>query len=431
MNTLKKTLLAIAISSCALSLSAQTVELDRVLTVVNDGVILSSDINALKNKIIHNATNPLPDDETLNKQILEQLILEELQLQEAKRIGIKIDDNLLNQAIAKIAKDKKVTVQEMQRELAANGISWADYHQQIRKEMTLGEVRNALVRRRINILPQEVESLAKQLNTHNQKEVQYNISQIQLRLDEDATQEARQQVLNKATALMQVIRSGKDFSTLAMANSNGPRALEGGNWGWLTIDEMPTIFADKIGTHGKGAVIGPFRSGVGYHILKINNTKGLESVAVTEVKARHILIKPSIILSDAGAEKKLKEMVNQINAGQKTFTELAKLHSADPGSAVKGGDLGWQTTDIYVPEFKDTLDHLAPNKVSAPFKTAHGWHIVEVLDRRQTDQTDNTMKNRAYQMLLNRKFNEETQAWLQELRAAAYVEQVGQLEDNE
>lgn len=425
MFTLKKTLLAIAISTCSLSISAKQVELDSVVTVVNEGVILSSDVQKLKATVRRNATGSLPDNETLEQQILDQLIFEELQLQEARRLGIKIDDNMLNQGIKSIALDKKITQAELKKTLAAEGISWGTYREQIRKEITLAEVRNALVRQRITILPQEVEMLAKQLNTQTQKEIQYNISQIQLRLEEEATKEEREAVLNKAKALVQVIKSGKDFSTLAMTNSNGPRALEGGNWGWLTVEEMPTIFADKIGIHTKGAVIGPFRSGVGYHILKINDTKGLESVAVTEVNARHILIKPSIILSDAGAKKQLNEMIKQIKSGQKTFEELAKTHSADPGSATKGGELGWQTTDIYVPEFKNTLDTLPKGQISAPFKTTHGWHIVEVLDKRQTDQTDSAIKNRAYRLLLNRKFNEETQAWLQELRAGAYIEQVG------
>ncbi len=433
MNTLKKTLLAIAISSCSfcsLSISAQPVELDSVLMVVNEGVILSSDVTKLKATVLRNTKNTLPNEATLNQQILDQLVFEELQLQEANRLGIKIDDNMLEQGILSIAKERKITLSDLKKTLSKEKVSWAEYRQQIRKEMTLAEVRNALVRRRINILPQEVETLAKQLNTQNQKEVQYNISQIQLRLEEDSTKEEREAVLNKAKALVQVINSGKDFPTLAMSNSNGPRALEGGNWGWLTVDEMPTIFADKIGMNTKGAIIGPFRSGVGYHILKINDTKGLESVAVTEVKARHILIKPSIILSDAGAKKQLNDIIKQINSGQKTFEEMAKIHSADPGSAVKGGDLGWQTTDIYVPEFKNTLDTLAKGKISAPFKTTHGWHIAQVLDKRQTDQTDNTMKNRAYRLLFNRKFNEETQAWLQELRAGAYIEQVGKIDAN-
>lgn len=426
-----KALLAATISASSLSAIASPAELDRVITVVNEGVILSSDIDSLKKTVALNANQgSLPPEDVLEQQILDQLILEELQLQEAKRLGIRIDDTRLEQAIANIAKDKKVSVDTLRETLKRSGISWSEYRDQIRREMTISEARNAQVRRRINILPQEVESLASQLNAQNLENVQYKLSHIQLRLDEDAEKAEREAVASKAKTLVSELESGRDFAALALANSKGPKALNGGDWGWMRLEEMPTIFADQIKNNGKGAIIGPFRSGVGYHILKIDDVKGLESVAVTEVKARHILIKPSIVLSDDGAKKQLEQMVKQIKNGDKTFADLAKQYSADPGSAVKGGDLGWQTTELYVPEFKDKVDNLPEGQISEPFKTVHGWHIVEVLDRRQADRTDAAMQNRAYRMLLNRKFNEEAQAWLQELRAGAYVEQVGNLDED-
>ncbi|MDD1781627.1 peptidylprolyl isomerase SurA [Enterovibrio sp. ZSDZ35] len=431
MNKWTKAVLAMAISASSLSVSAEPTELDRVVTVVNEGVVLSSDINNLKKTVALNAkADTLPPPDVLEKQILDQLIIEELQLQEAQRMGIRIDDSRLEQAIANVAKDKNITVAALRNQLKQNGITWADYREQIRREMTIGEVRNIQVRRRINILPQEVESLAAEMNAQNMENVEYHLRHIQLRVDEDADKSERDAVLAKANKLVAELKKGKNFASLALANSKGPKALDGGDWGWMRQEEMPTIFADQIGNKGKGAIIGPFRSGVGYHILKIDDVKGLESVAVTEVKARHILIKPSIIVSDEGAKRQLNQMIEQIKNGDKTFEELAKQYSADPGSAVKGGDLGWQTTDIYVPEFKDKVDTLPEGQISEPFKTVHGWHIVEVEDRRQADRTDAAMQNRAYRILLNRKFNEEAQAWLQELRAGAYVEQVGNLDDN-
>ncbi|HBC3379198.1 TPA: peptidylprolyl isomerase, partial [Vibrio cholerae] len=172
----------------------------------------------------------------------------------------------------------------------------------------------------------------------------------------------------------------------------------------------------------KGSIIGPFRSGVGFHILKIDDVKGLETVAVTEVNARHILIKPTIILSDEGAQKQLNEFVQRIKNGEVTFAELAQQYSQDPGSAAQKGELGYQTPDLYVPEFKHQIETLPVGQISEPFKTVHGWHIVEVLDRREVDRTDSALKNKAYRILFNRKFNEEASAWLQELRASAFVE---------
>ncbi|CZF84053.1 Chaperone SurA precursor [Grimontia celer] len=431
MNKWTKALLAAAISASSLNVSASPAELDRVITVVNEGVILSSDVESLKKTVALNAdTANLPPEDVLEQQILDQLIIEELQLQEAKRLGIRIDDTRLEQAIDSIATDKSISVSQLREELKRNGITWSSYRDQIRREMTISEARNAQVRRRINILPQEVESLASQLNAKNLENVEYRLSHIQLRLDEGAEKDERDAVAEKANKLVSDLEAGSNFKALALANSKGPKALDGGDWGWMRLEEMPTIFADQIKNNGKGAIIGPFRSGVGYHILKIADVKGLQSVAVTEVKARHILIKPSIVLSDDGAKRQLSQMIEQINKGEKSFDDLAKQYSADPGSAVKGGDLGWQTSELYVPEFKDKVDTLPEGDISEPFKTVHGWHIVEVLERRQADRTDAAVQNRAYRMLLNRKFNEEAQAWLQELRAGAYVEQVGNLDED-
>ena len=400
-------------------------EIDGVVTVVNNGVILKSDITQLKKTVALNTeASKLPPDSILNKQILEQLIMEELQLQEANKFNIRIDDSRLDQAITAIAKDRKISVNQLQKTLSSQGISWSAYRDQIRKEMTIAEIRNAMVRNRINILPQEVNSLVEQLKQQNQSNVQYELAHIQLEVPEDADKAERDQVLATANQLVNELRNGADFASLAIANSSGSKALNGGNWGWLRVEEMPTLFADQIGSKGKGAIIGPFRSGVGYHILKIQDAKGLQNVEVTEVNARHILIKPTMILNDTQAKNKLLQLSQEIKSGKKTFEQVAKEYSLDNLSAAKGGELGWQTTDIYVPEFKRTLDTLAKGQLSQPFKTSHGWHVVEVLGRRTADRTETAMENHAYRILLNRKFNEEAAAWLQELRAGAYIENV-------
>jgi peptidyl-prolyl cis-trans isomerase SurA len=225
-----------------------------------------------------------------------------------------------------------------------------------------------------------------------------------------------------ADNIVKKLNNGADFTTLALTYSKGPKALKGGNWGWMRKEEMPTIFADHIALENKGSIIGPFRSGIGYHILKIDDVKGLDSVSVTEVNARHILIKPSIILSDDGARKELNGFIREIKSGKAKFGDLAEQYSQDPGSASRKGELGYQTPDLYVPEFKNKIETLPVGQISQPFKTVHGWHIVEVLGRRQVDRTDAAMKNKAYRIIFNRKFNEESSAWIQELRASAYIE---------
>ncbi|MBC3620994.1 peptidylprolyl isomerase SurA [Vibrio metschnikovii] len=404
------------------TVQAQPVELDRVAVIVNSGVILQSDIDSALLTVRANAkTNQqtLPPENILREQIIEKLIVDTLQQQEADRIGVRIDDNTLNDAITEIAHNNQQTPEQLRLSIAEQGLTYPEFREQIRKEIAASEVRNALVRRRINIIPAEVDTLAELLAQETSATVQYKISHIQLRFNDG---QDKSEVEAQANKLVAELNQGADFSTMAITYSKGPRALQGGDWGWMRKEEMPTIFADQIKMQNKGSIIGPFRSGVGFHILKIDDIKGLETVAVTEVNARHILIKPTIILSDEGAKNQLNDLVRRINAGEASFAELAQQYSQDPGSAAQNGELGYQTPELYVPEFKHQIETLPVGTISEPFKTVHGWHIVEVLDRREVDRTDAAMKNRAYRILFNRKFNEEASTWLQELRAGAFVE---------
>ena len=430
MTLWKHTLIAIA-AACTVSTSfAAPVELDSVRVIVNEGVILQSDIDTSMKTLRANAKKSgqtLPSQDVLDEQVLEKLIIDTIQTQEAERIGVRIDDARLDQAIEGIAKDNNQTVDQLTASVAEEGLSYNAFREQVRKEIAASEARNALVRRRINILPAEVDNLADILAQETNATVQYKIGHIQLRFNDDQTKE---ELEAQAKELVEELNSGKDFSTMAYTYSKGPKALQGGDWGWMRKEEMPTIFADQIKMQNKGSIIGPFRSGVGFHILKIEDVKGLETVAVTEVNARHILIKPTVILSDDGAKEQLEEITRRVNAGEASFDDLAQQYSQDPGSAVQGGELGYQTPDLYVPEFKHQVETLPEGKISAPFKTVHGWHIVEVLDRREVDRTDSALKNKAYQILFNRKFNEEAGAWLQEVRASAFVEMVEDDQDD-
>ncbi|NAZ92649.1 peptidylprolyl isomerase SurA [Vibrio toranzoniae] len=430
MTLWKRTLIAIA-AACTLSISyAAPVELDSVKVIVNEGVILQSDIDTSMKTLRANAKKSgqtLPSQDVLNEQVLEKLIIDTIQTQEAERIGVRIDDARLDQAIVGIAENNNQTVEQLTASVAEEGLSYNAFREQVRKEIAASEARNALVRRRINILPAEVDNLTDILAQETNATVQYKIGHIQLRFNDEQTKE---ELEAQAKDLVEALNSGKDFSTMAYTYSKGPKALQGGDWGWMRKEEMPTIFADQIKMQNKGSIIGPFRSGVGFHILKIEDVKGLETVAVTEVNARHILIKPTVILSDDGAKKQLEEITRRVNAGEASFGDLAQQYSQDPGSAVQDGELGYQTPDLYVPEFKHQVETLSEGKISAPFKTVHGWHIVEVLDRREVDRTDSALKNKAYQILFNRKFNEEAGAWLQEIRASAFVEIVEEDQDD-
>ncbi|MGX9419401.1 peptidylprolyl isomerase SurA [Vibrio sp. WJH972] len=409
---------------------AAPIELDRISVIVNNQSILKSDIdNAIKLVKVNaqSEAQSLPADSVLEQQVIDKLISDSLQKQEADRIGVKIDDSRLNLALENIAKNNNQSIDQLIASINDAGVSYEAYRDGIRNEVAASEARNALVRRRINILPAEVDSLSDMLSQKTSATTQYKISHILLRPESE-------QDFSDAEALakniLKQLDSGTSFETLALTYSKGPKALNGGEWDWMRKEEMPTIFADQIKVQGKNAIIGPFRSGVGVHILKVKDVQGLETVAVTEINSRHILIKPSIILSDEGAQQELHRIRGDIMSGKSTFAQMAAQYSQDPGSAAKQGELGYQTSSIFVPEFKHKIETLAVGKISEPFKTVHGWHIVEVLGHRQVDRTDSALKNKAYQILFNRKFNEESEAWIQELKASAFIEVVEGQEDD-
>ncbi|WP_341662019.1 peptidylprolyl isomerase SurA [Vibrio sp.] len=422
MKLWNKILLGLFVASQLTTAQATPSELDGVAVIVNTGVVLQSDIETSLKTIRANAKDnqqALPDDATLREQVTEKLIVDTIQQQEADRIGVRIDDNRLNKAIEDIAKNNKQSLEELKSSLTKEGLNYVQFREQVRKEIAASEARNALVRRRINILPAEVDNLADILAKETNATVQYKVGHIQLKVNDDSN---KAEMEAQANQIVKKLNEGADFKTMAYTYSKGPKALQGGDWGWMRKEEMPTIFADHIKLQNKGSIIGPFRSGVGFHILKIEDVKGLETVAVTEVKARHILIKPTVILSDEGVKRELLEITRKIESGESTFGEMAQQYSQDPGSAAQQGELGYQTSDIYVPEFKHQVDSLRIGQISEPFKTVHGWHILEVMDRREVDRTDSALKNKAYRIIFNRKFNEEASAWLQEIRASAFVE---------
>ncbi|MCF4171883.1 peptidylprolyl isomerase SurA [Vibrio sp. McD22-P3] len=430
MKFISKLLSTCLLSVMALHAIAEPVELDRVRVIVNDGVILQSDIDSATKTLTANARKndqELPSADIIQEQILDKLILEKLQLQEADRIGVRIDDNRLESTLNDIAKNNNQTIEQLRQTVREEGLTWEAFREQIRDEIAASEARNAMVRQRINILPAEVDNLAELLAKESDATVTYKIRHIQLRFNDGEDKSVQEQ---QAKDLVAHLKSGEDFATMAYTYSKGPKALEGGDWGWMRKEEMPTIFADQIKMQTKGTIIGPFRSGVGFHILKIEDVKGLETVSVTEVNARHILIKPTVILSDEGVQRELNNIIAKVQSGESTFAEMAEQYSQDPGSAVQGGELGYQTPELYVPEFKHQVETLPIGQISKPFKTVHGWHIVEVLDRRDVDKTGSAMQNRAYRILFNRKFNEEASAWIQELRASAFVEMVNDDEED-
>jgi peptidyl-prolyl cis-trans isomerase SurA len=402
---------------------------DKVAAVVNNGVVLESDVDGLMQSVKLNAQQAgqqLPDDGTLRHQILERLIMDQIVLQMGTKMGVKITDDQLDKAIADIAAQNKMSMDQMRSRLAYDGINYSTYRSQIRKEMTISEVRNNEVRRRVTILPQEVDALAQQVGSQNDSSTELNLSHILIPLPENPTSAQVDDAEKQARDIVSQAQGGADFGKLAITYSADQQALKGGQMGWGRIQELPSIFAQALATAKKGEVIGPIRSGVGFHILKVNDLRGQsQSISVTEVHARHILLKPSPIMTDEQARLKLEQIAADIKSGKTTFDKAAKEFSDDPGSANQGGDLGWASPDIYDPAFRDAIMKLSKGQTSAPVHSSFGWHLIELLDTRKVDKTDAAQKDRAYRMLFNRKFSEEAQTWMQEQRASAYVKIIG------
>lgn len=423
MKNWKTLLLGIAMIANTSFAAPQVV--DKVAAVVNNGVVLESDVDGLMQSVKLNAGQAgqqLPDDATLRHQILERLIMDQIILQMGQKMGVKITDEQLDQAIANIAKQNNMTMDQMRSRLAYDGLNYSTYRNQIRKEMIIFEVRNNEVRRRITVLPQEVDALAKQIGTQNDASTELNLSHILIALPENPTSEQVNDAQRQAESIVEEARNGADFGKLAITYSADQQALKGGQMGWGRIQELPGIFAQALSTAKKGDIVGPIRSGVGFHILKVNDLRGQsQSISVTEVHARHILLKPSPIMNDQQARLKLEEIAADIKSGKTTFAAAAKEYSQDPGSANQGGDLGWATPDIFDPAFRDALTKLHKGQISAPVHSSFGWHLIELLDTRKVDKTDAAQKDRAYRMLMNRKFSEEAATWMQEQRASAYV----------
>ncbi|EBN2179064.1 peptidylprolyl isomerase SurA [Salmonella enterica subsp. enterica] len=423
MKNWKTLLLGIAMIANTSFAAPQVV--DKVAAVVNNGVVLESDVDGLMQSVKLNAGQAgqqLPDDATLRHQILERLIMDQIILQMGQKMGVKITDEQLDQAIANIAKQNNMTMDQMRSRLAYDGLNYSTYRNQIRKEMIISEVRNNEVRRRITVLPQEVDALAKQIGTQNDASTELNLSHILIALPENPTSEQVNDAQRQAESIVEEARNGADFGKLAITYSADQQALKGGQMGWGRIQELPGIFAQALSTAKKGDIVGPIRSGVGFHILKVNDLRGQsQSISVTEVHARHILLKPSPIMNDQQARLKLEEIAADIKSGKTTFAAAAKEYSQDPGSANQGGDLGWATPDIFDPAFRDALTKLHKGQISAPVHSSFGWHLIELLDTRKVDKTDAVQKDRAYRMLMNRKFSEEAATWMQEQRASAYV----------
>lgn len=424
-NSLKLLLLSsvFILSSLGQSQAAE-VELDRVAAVVNSGVVLESEVKDLIASITVQAkknNQTLPSDRALRIQVMEKLINDAIILQLGERMGVQISDAQLDETLTNMANENKQTLEEFRQALVSDGLDYEKYRESVRNELISGEVRRASLRRRIYISPQEVANLLDVMKEQTNADVEYRLGHILIEFPTNPKQADINAAKARAEKVLELLNNGSDFTNIAMTSSGGANALEGGDLGWKTINEMPTLFSELVDGQEKGSIFGPIRTGLGFSIVKLVDVRGRQTVEVEEVKARHILIKPSIILSEAKAEALLQGFVDKLNAGEADFAELAKEYSEGPTS-VRGGDLGWSEPSKYDPAFAEALASLDINEVHKPFRSSFGWHIAELTGRRTLDATEQMNENRVYQLLYNRKFGMEGARWIKELRDEAYIE---------
>lgn len=419
-----KYLLAIAaITFSHLALSA-TQLLDKIVAVVDNDVIMSSELDQRMSMItaqLQANQTQMPPEEVLKAQILDQLINESLQLQLGNRYGIRISEDEIDNAISRMQQASNMTAAQFRQKLIADGVNPDLLRDQIRRDMIIDQVQKGSVNRRISISPREIENFLKSKQGKFWSSPDYNLGHILIAIPSTASNEEVKEAERKARDIVYRLAQGADFRQLAVAESQGQNALQGGDLGWRKSAQMPELFAQSVETLEPGQVSEPLRSGAGLHILKLYGKRGDQEQVIEQAKVRHILIKPSAILADSEARDKLASIRTQIISGA-DFAEMAKEHSEDVGSMLSGGDLGWSLPGKFVPEFERTINSTAVGEISEPFRSQFGWHILQVQERRQQDMSETVRQNQAANLLRNQRFDEERINWLQELRSEAYIE---------
>ena len=428
-NYKKKLTLSLLIGFLLSSFFAERMEakielIDRVIAVVDSGVIMESELNLRVQDIIgrlRSEGTELPPKELLEEQVLERLIIEEIQLQIGDSAGVKISDAELNRALSMLASQNSMNLEQFKESLDANNSSYSKLRDSVRKELIIQRVQRGKVGANIEISEQEIENFLNSEEGRSKLAEQYNVQQILLSLNSEAPESKVNSTKEKGADIIRRYNEGESFEKLAATYSSDQNALEGGSLGWRKATELPTLFSDVVTKMKVGEASELIRSGAGFHIIRLAEKKGDVVKFEDQTLVRHILVQPSEIRS----EKQTKDLMNEIYqklADGEDFKQLARQHSEDPGSKMEGGELGWSAPDTFDPAFEAVMNSVDIGVFSTPFQSSFGWHILEVLDRRNEDISDDVRKNRAYSIIFNRKFEQELQRTLIELRSESYVD---------
>ncbi|MEY4761934.1 MAG: hypothetical protein RLZZ200_1790 [Pseudomonadota bacterium] len=406
-------------------LSSKGQLLDRVAAIVNDDVVTFSELDdqiAVITQRLQETRTPLPAPDVLRKQVLDRLVVQEVQLQRARKLGLKVGDEQLNAALSDVAQRNNIKLADLPRALSEQGLDYASYRENMRKEIALSALRQRDVIAKINVTPRELEQFIERKKKLPSETMEYNVSHILIAVQQDATQAQVDEAAKRAQDVFDRARGTEDFGRLAVAYSGSQTALEGGALGWRKGPELPTFLAEEIVKLKAGGISPPIRTPSGFHLIKLNQTRSIEGDMVVEQShARHILIRPNELQDDATVKQRLTDIRTKVLNGE-DFAAFASSLSADPGSSVNGGDLGWNGPGTFVPEFETTLARLKDNEISEPIRSQFGWHLIQLLGRRKFDMTEEAARQRAFAQLRESKADEETELWLRRLRDEAFVE---------
>jgi peptidyl-prolyl cis-trans isomerase SurA len=406
--------------------------LDGVAAVVDNGVVLKSELTDRVGIVVGNMRKQqeqqpaeqrrqLPPVPVIEQQVLDQLVLRELQLQRAKKVGITVSDDMLNNALARVAENLGYTLEELPTVLASENLSYSQYREDSRQDLMIEQLQQRDVISRISISPRELDLCLAARDANQTNNFDYNISHILISIPGNATPDQIEAGRKKIEDIYSRLEGGEDFARLAVATSQAQTALDGGSLGWRKGAQLPTLFSDTVVRMQPGEFSHPIQSAAGFQIVKLNEMRGAERTTVEQVHLRHILLKPSPLLDAAAAKQKILGIRQQILGGG-DFGTLAHAVSEDPGSANDGGDLGWVSPGELVPEFEKAVNALPPHELSEPIQSRYGWHIAEVLERREHDTTDEVKREECTRSIRQSKAEEERELWLRKLRDQAYVD---------
>lgn len=399
--------------------------LDGVASIVNEGVVLKSELARQTELIIKRATDqgiPLPPADILAEQVLERLIVEEIQMQRAARIGIQISDQQLNTAIVQISEQNGTPFDELPAILAADGIDYGEYRRDMRKQMILEQLRQIEVTSRISVSPREIQQCLDDLDDNIVVNSSYNLSHILISIPESATSEQIAEAEAEANLVYSRLQEGAEFGQLAIRYSDSQTGLEGGSLGWREGSQLPTLFSDVVGDMSVGDFSEPIRAVSGFHFVKIVDLRGVSRQSeIEQSMIRHILVTPNEIIDEETAKQRLDDAIERIKGGE-DFGEVAKLLSDDPGSANDGGEMGWSDPGNFVPEFEEVANSMELGVMSEPFRSRFGWHVLEVIGRRTYDNTEDLKESSCVQRVRNGKLTNEVELWARRVRDEAFVD---------